>query len=154
MHHAPAVSFTVTRSALHGRWLAATLALGLGVGALWLYHTVVPGWRQGLFLLLYLLTAGQALWQWYLAPCGRLHWDGGAWHWSAWPASAGPLQVRLDGQSWLLVSLRGDAGRTLWLWLERRTDVAAWSALRRAAFAPSPGRSELGALADGQVATP
>ena len=89
MHHAPSVSFAVARSAVHGRWLAATLALGLGVGALWLRQAAVPGWRQGLFLLLYLLTAGLALRQWYHAPCGRLQWDGRAWHWSAWPAAAG-----------------------------------------------------------------
>lgn len=117
---------------------------------LWLQQAE-PGWRQGLFLLLYLMTAGLALRQWYRAPCGLLQWDGRAWHWSAWPAAAGPLQVRLDGQSWLLVSLRDNAGRTLWLWLERRTDAAAWSALRRAAFAPLRSGSELGVPADRQV---
>ncbi|MEY4266842.1 MAG: hypothetical protein RIS90_1377 [Pseudomonadota bacterium] len=154
MHHAPAVSFTVTRSAVHGRWLAATLALGLLVGALWWQHSAEPGWRQGLFLLLYLATAGLALRQWYRTPRGRLQWDGEAWHWSAWPAAGGPLQVRLDGQSWLLVRLRGDAGRTLWLWLERRTEAAAWPALRRAVFAPAPSLTGVGPLAGGPVSAP
>lgn len=154
MHHAPAVSFTVVRSAVHGRWLATTLALGFGVGSVWLHHTAAPGWRQGLFLLLYLLTAALAFRQWYNSPIGRLQWDGRSWYWSAWQAAAGPVQVRLDGQSWILVSLPGDADRTLWLWLERRTDAVAWPALRRAAFALRPSGSELGALADGQVAAP
>ena len=152
MHHAPAVSVSVVRSAVHGRWLAVTLALGLVVGALWWHHSDEPGWRHGLFVTLYLATAGLAFRQWHRPPHGRLHWDGRAWHWSAWPASAGALQVRLDGQSWLLVSLRDDAGRTLWLWLERRTDAAAWPALRRAVYAPAPKLT--GLVVDDPVSAP
>lgn len=154
MHHAPAVSFTAGRSATQGRWLAAALGLGLAVGFTWLRQSDAPGWPQGLYLLLYLLTAALALRQWYRTSSGRLQWDGQDWYWSAWPAAAGHLQVRLDGQSWLLVSLQGEARRTLWLWLERRTDAAAWPALRRAAFAPTRRLAERDRMADGRDAAP
>jgi hypothetical protein len=154
MHHAPAVSVTVERSAVQGRWLAAALALGLGVGATWLRQSDTPGWSQGWYLLLYLLTAALALRQWYCAPSGRLQWDGQAWYWSAWPLAASDLKVHLDGQNWLLASLQGEAGRTLWLWLERRTDAAAWPALRRAAFAPTRRSAEGVQMTDGRDAAP
>jgi hypothetical protein len=154
MHHAPAVSFTVERSAVYGRWLAAALALGLGVGAAWLRQSDTTGWPQGLYLLLYLLTSALALRQWYRAPTGRLQWDGQAWYWSTWPAAARALKVHLDGQNWLLVSLHGEAGRTLWLWVERRTDAATWPALRRAAFAPTRRFAEGVRMADGRDAAP
>lgn len=154
MHHAPAVSFTVERSAVQGRWLAAALALGLGVGATWLQQSDTPGWPQRWYLLLFLLTSALALRQWYCAPSGRLQWDGRAWYWSAWPVAARNLQVHLDGQHWLLVSLHGEAGPTLWLWLEGRTDAAAWPALRRAAFAPTRRSVKGDQMAGGRDAVP
>jgi hypothetical protein len=130
MHAPPAVSFSVGRSTVHGRCLAATLLLSLVVGVLWLDQAADPGWRQVLYLLLFLVTSGLAISQWRRAPTGQLQWDGRVWHWSAWPDAACSLQVRVDGQSWLLASLCSEAGSTLWLWLERQSDVASWPALR------------------------
>ena len=154
MHAPPAVSFSVGRSALHRRCLAALLLMELLVGALWLDQGAEPGWRHILYLLLFLLTSGLAITHWRRAPIGRLHWDGMAWHWSAWPAAICSLQVCVDGQSWLLVTLRDEAGSTVWLWLERQTDVATWPALRRAACASAQGQADVSFGTDRRVPEP
>jgi hypothetical protein len=152
MHAPPAVSFSVGRSTVHGCCLAAALLLALVVGALWLDQGADPGWRQVLYLLLLLVTSGLAVRQWRRAPIGQLQWDGRAWHWSTWPDAACSITVRLDGQTWLLVSLRSEAGSTLWLWLERQTEVTNWPALRRAAH--GSGQADAGLSADGRVPEP
>ena len=154
MHAPPAVSISVGRSTVHSRCLAAALLLALVVGALWLDQGADPGWRQVLYLLLLLVTSGLAVRQWRRAPIGQLQWDGRAWHWSTWPDAACSLQVCVDGQSWLLASLRSEAGSTLWLWLERQSDVVSWPALRRAAHASGQGAAEAGCSADGRVPEP
>ena len=135
MHNAPAVSYPVGRSRLHG-WLV--LGLGLAAvltGAWWLGQIDAVGWRQWLFVGVLLGASGAAAVAWHRSPRGILRWDGQSWHWiSAVALTPAVLTVHLDGQFFLLLGLRSDAGNRLWVWPERRFDVTRWSALRRAVF--------------------
>lgn len=136
MHGAPAVSYPAGRSRFQG-WLLALTALSGGLtGWLWQSQSDSVGWRHGLFtlaLLGALLLAGNA---WRRSPAGHLSWDGQGWTWlSAEGPVGGVLAVHLDLQFCLVVSLRPMTGPRLWLWPERRSELARWSALRRAVFA-------------------
>ena len=135
MHSAPAVSYPVGRSRFQG---LLVLALGLGasvMGAYWLRQVDAVGWRQWLFAGVLLGVCGAAALAWRRSAQGILRWDGQAWHWTRTEASTpGLLTVHLDGQFVLLLSLRHDSGKRLWLWPERRLDATHWNALRRAVF--------------------
>ena len=135
MHSAPAVSYPVGRSRLHG-WLV--LGLGLGAcltGVLWLRQIDAVGWRQWLFAAVLLGASGTTAMAWRRSAQGILRWDGQTWHWTGAVAlTQAVLRVHLDGQFFLLLSLRSDTGKRLWLWPERRLDVTRWSALRQAVF--------------------
>lgn len=135
MHSAPAVSYPVGRSRLHG-WLVLGLGLGASLtGAWWLRQVDAVGWRQWLFFGVLLGACGAAAVAWRHSARGTLRWDGQAWHWNGAVAlTPGALTVHLDGQFFLLLGLRSDTGKRLWLWPERRLDVTRWSALRRAVF--------------------
>ena len=135
MHSAPAVSYPVGRSRLHG-WLVLSLGLGASLtGAWWLGQIDAVGWRHWVFVGVLLGTCGAAAVAWRRSAQGVLRWDGQSWHWNGAVAlTPGVLTVHLDGQSFLLLSLRSAIGKRLWLWPERRLDVTRWSALRRAAF--------------------
>lgn len=82
-----------------------------------------------------LLGAGVLSWRgWQQSPTGCLQWDGQHWHWSGLEDSGQcRLNVLLDFQSVLLVRVRGDTDRPVWLWLEQ-PELAGmqWRALRRA----------------------
>jgi hypothetical protein len=133
MHHAPAVHFAVGPS----RWLARivwTLWV-LGCGAMVAFFTTqalsLPiGLLWGSVLL---IGAGTALRSQRGMPCGDLRWDGAAWHWSGFSgASPCHLVLHIDWQQWLVVTLHQQDKRSIWLWLEPRSDRHAWLALRRA----------------------
>lgn len=133
MHRAPAVSFGVKRSRWHLRGVIFLWSLGLSVSL-----TLVLGQSGGALegiVFAALLGAGVLSWRgWQLSPVGCLRWDGQHWHWSGLEAP-GPcrLNVLLDFQSVLLVCVRGDARRPVWLWLEQPEPVGVqWRALRRA----------------------
>lgn len=135
MHSAPAVSYPVGRSRLHG-WLVLGLGLGASLtGAWWLRQIDAVGWRQWLFVGVLLGACGAAAVAWRHSGRGTLRWDGQSWHWNgAFALTPAVLTVHLDGQFFLLLGLRSDTGKRLWLWPERRLDVMRWSALRRAVF--------------------
>ena len=141
MHSAPAVSYPVGRSRFQG-WLLLGLGLGASVtGAFWLGQVDTAGWRQGLFAGVLLGTCGAAALAWRRSARGILRWDGQAWHWTGADASTPVrLTVHLDGQFVLLLSLRPDSGKRLWLWPERRVDMVHWNALRRAVFSRGGAR--------------
>ncbi|MHB8948911.1 MAG: hypothetical protein ACYC4S_07600 [Rhodoferax sp.] len=135
MHSAPAVSYPVGRSRLHA-WLILGVGLGASLtGAWWLRQIDAAGWRQWLFVGILLVACAIAAAAWRDSSRGTLRWDGQAWHWNGVVAFApAVLTVHLDGQFFLLLRLRSDTGKRLWLWPERRLDVTRWSALRRAVF--------------------
>ena len=135
MHSAPAVSYPVGRSRFQG-WLVLVLGVGACMtGVLWLRQVDAVGWRQWLFAGVLLGACGAAAVAWRRCAQGILRWDGQAWHWTGADASVPVLlTVHLDGQSVLLLGVRPDTGKRLWLWPERRLDAAHWNALRRAVF--------------------
>lgn len=136
MHGAPSVSYPVGRSAWAGWLLLLAWAGGAATCTAWAWQGASPaGVAAGLAATFAAGTlAGR--WWWRL-PCGRLHWDGGAWHWSGSAAggdAAGRIEPALDLQSALLLRWRGQEGGGAWLWAERSRRPAGWDALRRAVY--------------------
>jgi hypothetical protein len=136
MYSAPAVSYPVHRSrvqlyAIAGLWLA-----GLCVWLFWLRGVDVAGWRQGLTLVVLIVTGAVAILSWRQTPTGHLRWDLATWVWTdAGSVVSGKLVVHLDFQTFLLLKYVGDGVPSRWLWLERQTDPAQWLPLRRALYA-------------------
>lgn len=135
MHSAPAVSYPVGRSHFQACLLGLTVLGGVLLGLLWFMQADSTGWRQWLFGSTLLGTGGVAAQAWWCTPRGRLSWDGQAWTCTSLDRSdSGVVAVHLDVQFCMLISLRTETGKRLWLWPQRSTEVALWSALRRAAF--------------------
>ena len=145
-HQAPAVRYPVGRSGWPWAMLGA-LALAMGAtGIAWVQSDAVApaGLPQGLYLILAAVLLGWACRDAWLAPRGHLVWDGASWSWEDGsptpgalatpfePAAATRLEQHLDGQSWMLLSLRTPGAARRWLWLQRRQDPSQWLALRRA----------------------
>lgn len=136
MHRAPALSFPLGRSRFQGALVILTGLTSALVGLLWYVAADSFGWRQGLFALIFLSVFVVALESWRHAPAGILRWDGQSWSWIGVQATVGGrLRAHLDLQFCLVLSLRPDSGRRIWLWPERRRDERHWNALRRAVFA-------------------
>ena len=149
MHSAPALSYPVGRSRFQGALVGLTGLVGVVTGLLWQAQAGTANWRQGLFAMTLLGAFIVAVQAWRRSPRGHLSWDGQAWRWAGMGQSAsGRLTVHLDFQFFLLLSLRPDSGARIWLWPERRSEIALWNALRRAVF--SHGRA--GQLQDARVA--
>ena len=145
MRNAPSVMYPVGRCAFHGQWL---LVLAAAVAAsLWGWHSsgvdarLWLGWVVGAVLWL-----AWALYAWWRAPLGQLHWDAqapglqsteaGAWFWLDNTGLApqpvlGVAQV-LDWQRVVLLQLRSTASVPRWVWVQQPSDPARWLALRRA----------------------
>lgn len=135
MHSAPALTYPVGRSRFHGWLLGLTCIFGGGAGLFWNYQVDPSAWRQGLYAATLLGLAWVAVQAWRHSSCGSLNWDGQAWSWTDdTTALRGWVTVHLDLQFCLLLCLRTEQGRRLWIWPERGRDAARWSALRRAAF--------------------
>jgi hypothetical protein len=108
-------------------------------GLLWCAQTDLAAWRPGLFGLAWLGSFLVSVHGWRRSPQGHLRWTGQVWTWSSGPSLVcREVVVHLDLQFVLLLSLRTEAGRRLWLWPERRADLARWRDLRRAIFARTP----------------
>ena len=135
MHAAPSVSYPVGRSAFALRLILLLALLG-GLAALaWTAQAQAFGWRQALAFAAVAACSGLALVSWWRAPQGVLRWDGAEWQWQEGPdARPGAVDLALDLQSRLLLHWRGEAGRALWLWAEKTSDVSHWDALRRAVY--------------------
>lgn len=136
MHHAPAVSYPVGRSAFRTLLpVALALLLALADAAWWFQAGMWTALTWGVCLL-GLATGGAALLAGLRPQDGVLHWDGEGWRWQAeGQTSAGRPRVRLDWQSGMLLEFRPPAGTASWLWVERGGDPLAWAGLRRAVFA-------------------
>lgn len=140
MHNAPAVSYPVGRSRFQGQWLGGLTTLGCLAGVWWWSVVDTPGWRQGLYFVVLLLTVVASFRAWWRSPSGVLAWDGEAWRFGG--TYGGKVRLHLDLQFCMLLCLQSDAegaGR-LWLWPERRTAPAAWLALRRAVMSSATDR--------------
>lgn len=133
MHRAPAVSFSVGRSRWHLGCIVASsvLALAVSLGFVWNQSTL--DWRSFVVLGLTLASSAAALHAWWRSPVGLLRWEGCNWHWSEFTgAQECHLSLLLDFQRAMLVVLRRDGQRDVWLWLQSRHDTATqWLPLRR-----------------------
>lgn len=142
MHRAPAVSYLVARSRWHRRAVIFLWLLGFAMSLAWVHGQ--SNWAREVLVFATLFLAGVLSWRgWQQSPTGCLQWDGQHWHWSGLedPGQC-RLNVLLDFQSVLLVCVRGNTNRPVWLWLEQSEPVGAqWRALRRALVARqrSPG---------------
>jgi toxin CptA len=135
MHSAPSVSYPVGRSRFQGACLALVLLISAVTGWLWLDATAVPGWRMGVFCVVWLMTGVAAIHAWWVTPQGNLSLDGQEWHWkTADEVRSGLLRVHLDLQGTLLLSLETPLHSRVWLWPERHAQAARWLALRQAVF--------------------
>lgn len=133
MHRAPAVSYRVARSRWYLRVVISLWLLGFST-SLALAHRQ-SNWAFDTVVFAVLLGAGFLSWRgWQRSPAGCLQWDGQHWHWSGLEESGHcQLNVLLDFQSVLLVCVRSDISRPVWLWLEQPEPVGLqWCALRRA----------------------
>ncbi len=142
MHYAPAVSFPVGRSRFQAGFIALFWLIGVGVQVLWASQLPPSDWRAWLgggMVLAVGTLAGRA---WWKSDRGCIRWDGKSWSFevaqtglkSATPEAA-DLSAVLDFQWAMLLVLRVESGRALWVWLDRPVKVADWLALRRAVFA-------------------
>ncbi len=136
MHSAPAVSYPMGRSRLHGLAILCFAVAGALVMLLWVASSDRLRWPHAAAVLLWLLGISTALWRWYCMPAGLLIWDAQAWYWTVddQPSLVRP-EVALDLQSWMLLRLRGStAWLDLWVWPAHRDAPLQWQALRRALF--------------------
>ena len=148
MHSAPAVTYPVGRSHLHGGLLLATGLTSVLVGLAWRYLGNPDLWRQGLYALLAFGAGILALHVWRRTTDGELRWDGQTWNWSVGNGRVcGTVTVHVDLQFCMVLSLRADEGSCVWVWPERRRDPACWEALRRAVYSHA-GAGQAGASAD------
>ncbi|HYE41575.1 MAG TPA: hypothetical protein VEB23_16685 [Ramlibacter sp.] len=135
MHAAPSVTYPVGRSAFAARLQAALGLLGLAAASAWAWQSPSFGWRQALAFGGVLAGAALAFTSWRRSPAGHLRWDGEAWQWEEGASSTpGRPETALDLQSAMLLRWRPQAGRALWLWVERASDASHWDALRRAVY--------------------
>lgn len=145
MHSAPSVSYPVGRSRFHVALIVVASLGGLLAGLLWRQQAAPGAWMQLLFGVTWLAASGAAWQNWLRSPSGSLAWDGKLWRCSFGNAVVtGHIGLQLDWQRCLLLRLRADQGRDLWLWPERGRDRLAWDALRRAALwdvAASPNQA-------------
>ncbi|HEX2547843.1 MAG TPA: hypothetical protein VHL79_23370 [Ramlibacter sp.] len=135
MHAAPSVSYPVGRSPF-AAWAYALLgAAGLLAAAAWTLQATVFTWRQALAFATVLACGSLSAAAWLRSPIGTLRWDGIGWSWEeGGQVGAGNPEIALDLQSRLLVKWHAEGGRARWLWLERKSDVSHWDALRRAVY--------------------
>ncbi len=134
MQGPPSVSFPVGRS----KWHIGTIAVA-GLPALLgctLLLTQIPTDRAALALLCLSVLLGFAIFEWLRTEQGMLRWDGQHWLWTGFgDVSVDQLVPLFDLQSVLLVRVRSDKGKVVWLWLEAKPDALHWRAIRRAVYA-------------------
>ena len=136
-YNAPALRFQVRRS----RFLWCSV-LGVAVaGGLALVGWSSAGAPPSAFALagaalLWLACTGVALHFVHHLPQGVLVWDGATWFLEipGQPPVAGHLQVHMDAQARMLLSLCGEGHAVHWIWVERHMHSACWMDLRRAVY--------------------
>lgn len=153
MHAAPSVRYPVARSPAAGWLLAAAWTAGALAAGWWTWQASAPDWRQGGALILSLATGVVGLLAWRHAPAGALAWDGATWtlQQHSGEAATGRIEPGLDLQWLLLLRWRPEAGRPVWLWLERAQARDTWDALRRAVYSRARTDALQGAQAPGSA---
>ena len=122
-------------------WLAGLLSVLLWIASARLQPRAVA------FALVAVLGAGLSMRiSWKNLPCGQLAWNGDAWTWQSAGEQTGSalneLSVIADLQSRLLIRFENQAGKGLWLWVERSSLPTRWLDLRRAVYSPHKSASK------------
>jgi hypothetical protein len=131
------VFFSVGRSRWHLRFIIGTCVVGLVLAFPFLYDS----WVHGAGFIALVLLVGVCAWRgWHSSPVGCLQW-GEYWQWSPWgTARVSRVNVVFDFQKLVLVCIRCDAHRPIWLWLEAPSvGDSGWVQLRRALVARASG---------------
>ena len=135
-NNAPAVRYPVGRSSFQGYFLLVSAVTGLLVGGLWIHAVTTFGSAQFLFFAALAVVLALACHAWRNTETGQLAWGGESWVWTtAHHATTGSMAVHLDVQSLMVLTLKDDQGRSVWLWVERASNPIDWRALRRAIYA-------------------
>lgn len=133
MHHPPAVTVVVSPSRWAGRLVLAIGLLCSVQTALFFSRNTWGGWQSQGMLAGCLLALGLLLVFLRRPDTGELQWNGETWQWSGFSANGlCTLQLHLDFQTLMLVSVRQPTNTTAWLWLERSQMPLQWLAVRRA----------------------
>ncbi|MBD3893264.1 hypothetical protein [Hydrogenophaga sp.] len=154
MRAAPSVRYPVRPCLFYAGLLGLLAALGLLILLFWTLAPPAHG-RLGSSLAglaLWLAWAGLAWRSWRQSPVGQLHWDaqasagasvpGCGWRWLGVAEqddmALQRVQLVLDLQSRALLRLHRSDQSGSWVWVERASDPARWSDLRRALLAQRP----------------
>ncbi len=133
MHHPPAVSTWVRASRLTGGLVMIFASLASLQAVIFLTQNSWNTWQSQVIAALLLASIALVLRLSRHRDEGQLQWTGEVWQWSAFPLAGGcVLQLHLDFQVVMLVSLRRPQAATVWLWLERDQIGQKWLAVRRA----------------------
>ena len=145
MHRAPAVNFTVKRSRWQARLIVLLSLLIAAILTIFVHEQAVFG-MQAVFLTLSVVLAGSTAYLgWRRSPQGNLRWDGQHWFWSGFAKeTVCRLDLLMDFQSFLVVTIMAEGQAPVFLWLEATLDGSNWMPLRRAIVssqAPSGGKN-------------
>ena len=106
------------------------------VGGLWIHAVPTLGSAHSLYFAVLIGVVALAGHAWRETEAGELAWGGESWVWATTHhATTGSMAVHLDVQFLMVLTLKDDRGRSVWLWVERAADPAHWRALRRALYA-------------------
>ena len=123
-------------------YLMALAAGAIATVAFWLSQRSAASAQHAGVMLAWLVSAGATAWAARRDQSGTLKWLAGTWTWEGREgACKGGIVVMVDLQRALIVAFSSEDGRTLWQCLHRRSDPAAWVALRRAVVSSSGLRS-------------
>ena len=135
-NNAPAVRYPVGRSSFQGYFLLVFAVTGVMVGGLWIHAVPTLGSAHSLYFAVLIGVVALAGHAWRETEAGELAWGGESWVWATTHhATTGSMAVHLDVQFLMVLTLKDDRGRFVWLWAERAADPAGWRALRRALYA-------------------
>lgn len=141
MENAPVISVLASR-VLWSKWIAgAFFLLGTCQVAWFVVAAGVNGWRVAAVAGVWLVACVVAWYDTAGAREGVLRWNGQAFLWSdASRVVPVRLALHLDFQRIILVSLRYNSERRIWIWLQVGSTFDQWLMLRRAIVLHASGR--------------
>lgn len=136
MNKAPAVTYLVGPSVFQ-RGLAFMLFI-LGAVSICALLTQIPfsTWRWTLALTVLTVCALLAWRHWRQNEQAKLTWDGQSWHLLGDGETLGHVQVRMDWQVGMLLTLEVTGEPLRWLWLSQASSPQQWRDVRRAVWSP------------------
>lgn len=152
MKCAPACRFFVGHSRVKLYFLAVAWLLGALICVVWWSLSVRGDWRGVLVLVAVFLAFGVASRAANQSTQGQLRWDGKVWWFEPSPPNLATTSegqctpvVHFDFQFFMLLSLRVDGAKEIWLWADRANERKRWHALRCALYAAAPAQDKIAA---------